>query len=200
MNIPWYVHWTFTPCALYAIKPCYTEEMKNIELKVKVNDLEKLREKLVALHIEKVDTLHQIDTYFHSKKGRFKLREINSKEFELIYYERPNKSGSKISMYEVISFNETNAKKTKTTLESTNGVLITVEKKRELWLHKHTRIHLDNVINLGEYIELETVVKNISMSEAQAEHNEVITLLKLDQYEKCDVSYSDLLLNTSNFC
>lgn len=168
--------------------------MKNVELKVRVNSLRILREKLVSLGLDKKSTLHQIDTYFQTKKGRFKLREIDSKEFELIYYERPDMSESKVSTYEIISFDEVQAKKIKSILGSVQGMLIAVDKERELWIYKNTRIHLDDVTYLGEYVELETVVKDISMAEAQAEHYEVIGLLDLDQCEKCDVSYSDLLL------
>ncbi|MCA9355471.1 hypothetical protein KC865_02895 [Candidatus Kaiserbacteria bacterium] len=61
-------------------------------------------------------------------------------------------------------------------------------------MYKNTRIHLDSVTDLGEYEELETVVKDISMQESQVEHDEVINLSGLDQYEKCNVSYSNLLL------
>jgi adenylate cyclase class 2 len=168
--------------------------MKNIELKVKVNSLNILREKLVSLSVDKKSTLHHIDTYFHSKRGRLKLREIDSKEFELIYYERPDMSESKVSTYEIISFGEVQAKKIKSVLGAANGLLVTVEKERELWIYKSTRIHLDDVTDLGEYAELETVVEDISMQEAQAEHSEVINVLNLNQYEKCNVSYSDLLL------
>ncbi|MCB9812146.1 class IV adenylate cyclase [Candidatus Nomurabacteria bacterium] len=168
--------------------------MKNIELKAKVNALNKLRERLVFLGVAEKSVLHQIDTYFQIKKGRLKLREINSKEFELIYYERPDVSESKVSTYEIISFDEVQAKKIKSVLGATNGLLVTVEKERELWIYKNTRIHLDDVTDLGEYVELETVVGDISMPEAQAEHYEVMGLLELDQCEKCDVSYSDLLL------
>jgi predicted adenylyl cyclase CyaB len=167
--------------------------MKNIELKVRVNSLDTLREKLFN-GAEKKDILHQIDTYFHSKKGRLKLREINNQEFELIYYERPDTCDSKVSNYEIVSLDKIQAKKLKSVLDSVNGILITVEKERELWMYKNTRIHLDNVTDLGEYAELETVVKDVSMQESQIEHDEIINFLNLNQYEKCDVSYSDLLL------
>lgn len=171
--------------------------MKNIELKVRINSLNRMRERLVSSGVDNKGALHQIDTYFNSKKGRLKLREVNSQEFELIYYERPDTSESKVSTYQIFSFDEIQAKKIKFVLDSANGVLITVEKKRELWMYKNTRIHLDSVINLGEYAELETVVNDMSMQEAQIEHDEVVNLLGLDQYEKCDVSYSDLLLKKS---
>ncbi len=168
--------------------------MKNIELKVKVNTLNDVRDMLVKLDVNKNGLLHQLDTYFHSENGRLKLRETNNKEFELIYYERPDGSESKMSTYEIISFSRDSVSDIKSILRLSNGIKVIVEKERELWLYKNTRIHLDNVNDLGEYIELETVVKGVSMLEAWAEHKEVVDFLKLSQYKKCDVSYSDLLL------
>jgi len=168
--------------------------MKNIELKVKVDCLDGVREKLVQIQANKEGDMYQLDTYFNSEKGRLKLREIDNENFVLIYYERPNEVESKVSTYELVEFDKEGACGIKSVLQSTNGIKVVVEKKRELWIYKNTRIHLDNVNDLGEYLELETVVKDISMAEAEVEHKEIICLLELDQYQKCDVSYSDLLM------
>ena len=51
--------------------------MKNIELKVKVDMLGTVRKKLELCRWVKICVLHQIDTYFNTKNGRFKLREIH---------------------------------------------------------------------------------------------------------------------------
>ena len=138
--------------------------------------------------------LHQIDTYFLSKKGRFKLREIDGEDYELIYYERPDESEPKISTYEIIQLDYDSAKRMKKVLDASMGIKVIVEKKRELWIYKNTRIHLDVVDGLGEYVELETVVKDAEMKDAEKEHDEVVELLELSQYEKCEMSYSDMLL------
>ena len=47
---------------------------------------------------------------------------------------------------------------------------------------RYQHIYLDNVKELGECIELETVVKDISIEKVQKEHNEVIKLLETKQY------------------
>lgn len=169
--------------------------MRNIELKVKVEVFKVLKEKLFAIDANRDNVQHQVDTYFHTKKGRLKLREINEKEFKLIYYERPDNVESKVSTYEIVSLDKFEVEKVKSILSSVNGVLTVVDKERELWIYKNNRIHLDNVTGLGRYVELETVINDISMSEAQIEHKEIIDLLELGQYEKCAVSYSDLLLD-----
>ncbi len=71
---------------------------------------------------------------------------------------------------------------------------IIVEKVREIFIYKNTRIHLDEVKNLGKFLELETVVKNISQDEAKLEFEEVVKLLNLDVKNQIRKSYRDLIL------
>ncbi len=68
-----------------------------------------------------------------------------------------------------------------------------VRKKRNLWIYKNTRIHLDDVYGLGGFLEIETVVKNIDIKQARKEHSEIISLLNLLEYKKIDKSYGDLI-------
>lgn len=168
--------------------------MKNIELKVSVNDFSALIQKLTALGVEHQDVLHQKDTYFHAKRGRLKLREINDAEFVLIYYERPNKDESKISTYEIVECDAESAQKIKSILTKVLGIKIVVEKERSLWIYKNTRIHLDTVQGLGHFLELETVVNAAPLADAKREHLHVIESLNLSLYDKQSASYSDMLI------
>jgi len=168
--------------------------MKNIELKVKVDDYRSLILKLKELKSRKVEILNQVDTYFNCSQGRLKLREINGKKFELIYYSRPDQAGSKVSDYQIFSPSKKQKVELIELLTRAYGQLVLVRKKRVLWLHQHTRIHLDTVSRLGNYLELETVVGKISMKEGVREHRQIIEELNLNKYKKINVSYSDLLL------
>ena len=70
-----------------------------------------------------------------------------------------------------------------------------VSKKRILYVYKHTRIHLDEVENLGNFLELETVFdRKDPQYDFYHEHNIVINTLGLHQYKKIKSSYSDLIL------
>jgi predicted adenylyl cyclase CyaB len=84
--------------------------------------------------------------------------------------------------------------KKKIELEHVLGTLAVVDKKRELWVAGHTRIHLDSVKKLGKFLELETVVSNISDELAYKEHKQVIKNLELNKYKKYSQSYGDMIL------
>jgi len=167
--------------------------MRNIETKVKVDNLSGLLEGLHLLGANKKETLHQIDTYFNTSQGRLKLREIDGSHYELIYYERPDTESSKISNYEVSKIGVRSVKFLKNILAKTLGIKVIVEKKRELWMYKNTRIHLDEVKNLGFYVELETMVNGDSFLEAREEHDYVAKPIDLSRYYHCKKSYSDIL-------
>ena len=179
----------------------------NLEFKAKCQSLEYLYPRLAELTAKHRETVHQIDTYFSLLRGkdaltpkdckpRLKLREIEAgEEGWLIYYERPNQHGSRYSQYHLSQINDPST--LKTLLTAALGVETIVEKQREIWMFKNTRIHLDTVADLGEYIELETVFQGQTEAEAIAEHQHVKNTLHLDTAEPVAVSYSDLVMQKS---
>ena len=138
--------------------------------------------------------LSQKDTYFNCARGRLKIREINNKNFELIFYRRSNKSINKLSNYSIMPIHRAQLKQFKNILALFAGIKVIVSKNRKLWLFKNTRIHFDNVNKLGKFLELETVLGKISKAEGEKEYLGIYNLLKLSRFEKIDKSYSDLLL------
>lgn len=170
--------------------------MINIELKVKVNNHRATINRLNSIGASKGEKLYQKDTYYNCTSNRIKVREINNNIYQLIVYKREDKSESKISNYKVDNISEEKASQIKRILKRTRGESIQVYKIRELWIYKHTRVHLDKVKNLGYFIELETIVNNKNnMDYFVEEHRELIGLLKLNEYKKIKNSYSDLLIN-----
>ena len=67
-----------------------------------------------------------------------------------------------------------------------------VEKTRHLLILRNTRIHLDDVVGLGRFVELETVITTQSDDDAAVEHDDVITTLELRGAERIAVGYVDL--------
>jgi len=78
----------------------YYPMARNVEIKARVDDLETLRCRLATLPISGEEHLDQIDTFFRVPQGRLKLREFADRSAELIYYERPDDPGAKVSLYE----------------------------------------------------------------------------------------------------
>jgi adenylate cyclase class IV len=132
--------------------------MQNIELKIKVDNFKDILIKIKSLNCRKIAVLNQLDTYFNCFNGRFKLREINNKKFELIFYRRTNQKSFKVSQYEVATLDKKLAQNFKYFLSQVLGVKVVVKKRRISWLYKKTRIFLDEVTGLGKFLELETVV------------------------------------------
>ncbi|OGZ33552.1 MAG: hypothetical protein A2Y98_01295 [Candidatus Portnoybacteria bacterium RBG_19FT_COMBO_36_7] len=168
--------------------------MKNIELKVKINSIRGIAGLLKKLHAKHRGVLKQIDTYYNDKEGRLKIREVNGKYFEKIFYKRPDKESSKISFYTVSKIKKPQLQKEKSFLKKALGEKVIVEKQRELWILKNTRVHLDRVKHLGNFLELETEVEKAGKN-AEREHKEIIDQLNLSKYKPFAKSYSDMLMN-----
>ncbi|MDE0314426.1 MAG: class IV adenylate cyclase [Candidatus Poribacteria bacterium] len=164
---------------------------KNLEFKVRYESLDALLPKLADLKATYTETINQVDTYFQNPKGRLKLRETDeSDEGWLIYYERPNALESRYSIYQLCKIAEPTA--LKELLTAALGIKTIVKKQRSVWMYKNTRIHLDTVEGLGEFVELETVFQGQSETEAVKEHQYVKTTLNLNAAEPIAVSYSEL--------
>lgn len=134
-----------------------------------------------------------IDTYFQVPQGRLKLRQTEgSPHGALIYYERPDRAESRYSRYHLVTVHD--PEETRTLLHYALGTLVTVTKTRRLFLYGATRIHLDQVEGLGNFVELETAMPGLSEEQARTEHELVKQALALDHRETVPTSYSDLLL------
>jgi predicted adenylyl cyclase CyaB len=165
--------------------------MKNLELKAKCDSLGSLRQRLVDLKADYRQTMEQIDTYFSLPKARLKLREIDNHKAQLVYYERPDNAESRYSNYQICQITEPTT--FKEIMSMAFGVNVVVEKQRELWMFGNTRIHLDRVVNLGEFVELETVIRDQTDGEARTEHQLVKDALGIMERDLISGSYSDLL-------
>jgi len=171
--------------------------MKNIELKVKIDDFKEIKSLLKKMEARHVGEMYQKDTYFNCKNGRLKIRNINNKRFELILYKRPDKINEKISDYEIFPIKPEEIDSVQSSMNKRFGERIIIEKIRDLWIFRNTRIHLDEVASLGSFLELETVVENRDFKKMKTEFNKVFDLLDLEYFKKYSNSYSDLLSEKS---
>lgn len=164
--------------------------MPNIEIKAKAKNLDDLKKvaKLLATSHLGVDT--QVDTYFQTKDGRFKLRESSMKGAYLVPYLRPNTAGPKKSDYAMIPVED--GGKIKQLFQQILGEIKVIRKKRDIYLIKNIRVHLDEVEGLGTFLEFEAVYEN--PADENQERAKVQTLLKEFNIQEADLithSYSD---------
>jgi predicted adenylyl cyclase CyaB len=129
---------------------------KNLEIKARCASLSSARQIARSIGARFAVTLRQTDTYFKVKQGRLKLREINRKQRELIFYRRENARKNRYSNYSVLQLPADDS--SKRLLRSVFKVSVVVKKKRELYLYKNSRIHVDSVERLGGFVEFEVLV------------------------------------------
>lgn len=167
----------------------------NVEIKARCADPNKAREILKSKSADFKGVDHQIDTYFKVNSGRLKLREGNIENY-LIYYNRENKEGPKES--KVILFKNEPNSTIKDILLSANGVLVVVDKKREIYFIDNVKFHIDIVKNLGSFVEIEAIDKEgiIGKKKLYAQCQQYIKLLGILEVNLISDSYSDLLLDT----
>ena len=76
--------------------------MRNIELKARLVDLDTARKVAAVIATKRLGPQHQIDTYFHCRHGRLKLRQIDGLRAELIWYARRRPGSPKPSDYQLV--------------------------------------------------------------------------------------------------
>ena len=167
--------------------------MRNIEIKCVLDDRQAIEARLEELGADRVWVARQRDTFYAVTHGWLKLREHEGGEAELIAYVRAtDTSEPRASDFERAVIDDVELWKRLLGMALTVDVV--VQKERTLWMHRHTRVHLDRVEDLGDYLELETLIGEIDEDEARAENEAIIETLALDRGSFLAVPYRELLL------
>jgi predicted adenylyl cyclase CyaB len=169
--------------------------VRNIEIKARCLNLASARERAAALGAQPAGLLVQRDTYFHVPHGRLKLREINGETAELIQYSRPDATEARASDYLVVPVADPTL--LREALARALGIRAVVAKRRELYLWRHSRIHLDDVEGLGSFLELETVLTEQSEADAREEIAAAVAALGIRDEDRVALSYVDLIESRS---
>ncbi|XP_015187631.1 PREDICTED: uncharacterized protein LOC107072322 [Polistes dominula] len=173
--------------------------MRNVEIKTKINDSKTFIEKLEKITDTEMIVIKQLDTFFESKTGRLKLRRFEDATGELIYYERPDTTGPKLSDYKKIDLNAKTYEDMNKILSVTNGIIGTVKKTRRLYTIDQTRIHVDDVHDLGSFLELEVILKdNQDVDYGTKVAENIMKNLNIDATNLISIAYIDLLNKTKN--
>jgi predicted adenylyl cyclase CyaB len=169
---------------------------RNVEIKARVPDLAALRKRLGEVSASESELLVQRDTFYIVLQGRLKLREFGDGAAELIYYERPDKARAKVSKY--IRTRVSDAMSMRDLLGQFLGTKAIVAKRREVFLAGRTRIHLDDVDELGTFIELEVVLTDDETDlDGERIASGFMEQLGIRQEDLVPQAYVDLLDNTA---
>jgi homotetrameric cytidine deaminase len=170
-----------------------TQPRRNVEIKARDADPAATLERVLALGADDQGVFDQRDTYFNRVRGRLKLRE-QPEGASLIAYLRPDAGEARTSEYRLATVSDAQA--VREALDAALGTLVVVAKRRHLLLYENARIHVDDVEDLGAFVELEAVAA--PDSDLTREHALVARLqdaLAIDDDAIESRSYSDLLID-----
>ncbi|MDX1937511.1 MAG: class IV adenylate cyclase [Flavihumibacter sp.] len=166
----------------------------NIEIKARTVRVDAIRSFLLQQNVRVVGTDTQTDTYFNCAKGRLKLRQ-GSIENSLIFYERENVAGPRVSSFELVPV--TDGAALLKLLTRAHGIKVQVVKQREIFYIDNVKFHLDRVEGLGTFVEIEAgnVLKDVPVEMLQEQCAFYVNAFEIKEGDMLAVSYSDMLLN-----
>jgi adenylate cyclase class IV len=170
---------------------------RNVEVKARIESVEALLPSARALADSDAECIEQDDTFFTCAFGRLKLRDFGDGRGELIHYERADTEGPKLSDYVRVPASDPVA--LREALSRAHGVIGRVRKTRWLLLVGPTRVHLDRVHGLGDFMELEVVLRDgQSAQDGEAIAEALMERLGIDASQRLAGAYLDLLSAASS--
>ncbi|XP_011694777.1 PREDICTED: uncharacterized protein LOC105454108 [Wasmannia auropunctata] len=167
---------------------------RNIEIKAVTQDIERTISKATELSDTTQTVIEQHDIFFKTKEGRLKLRKFKDGTAELILYKRPDVPGPKLSTYDRVPLNAGIVESMEDILSRSIGVLGVVKKTRLLFIVGQTRVHIDKVDGLGNFVELEVVLqKDQDIKTAQKIADNLMEALLIKEDDLIAEAYIDLL-------
>jgi predicted adenylyl cyclase CyaB len=165
---------------------------RNVEIKARIGSIDALKARAAAIADSGPTEIAQDDTFLGCDAGRLKLRAFAGGDGELIFYRRPDQSGPKESFYLIAR--TADASTLREVLTQAYGQAGRVRKHRTLFLAGKTRIHLDRVEHLGDFLELEVVLDEGESTEAGVRTaHRIMAQLGVEASQLVDAAYVDLL-------
>jgi len=170
---------------------------RNIEIKARITDIDTCMHTAEKLSGSTPDILHQTDYFFYCSNGRLKLRVFSPEKGELIFYKRDDCTGPGTSEYEISATQQ--PEKLLRLMEKACGIRGVVRKTRTLFIAGRTRIHIDRVENLGDFLELEVVLSaNETAENGISEAGRLMEQLGIKERNLVDCAYIDLIETQRN--
>lgn len=170
---------------------------RNVEIKARIANINDLEDKVAGIADGEPTEIVQDDTFFKCANGRLKLRTFPEDRGELIFYKRADESGPKECFYLISKTSEPST--LREALNLAYGEIGRVQKRRLLYFVGRTRIHLDRVKGLGNFLELEVVLNDRESSEDGIEEAKTILCqLGVNDAQLVEGAYVDLLYQIDN--
>lgn len=165
----------------------------NVEIKAKSQNATEIHALLAAQQAEFLGTDKQKDTYFKVDKGRLKLRQGNI-ENALIHYFRDNQAGPKRS--EVSMYKTEDGEELRDVLEQALSILTVVTKRRSIYFIENVKFHVDEVEELGSFVEIEAIDMDGTVGEEKLREQcqYYLDLFRIKTEDLIEVSYSDMMI------
>ncbi|MFO1328591.1 MAG: class IV adenylate cyclase [Rubrivivax sp.] len=165
---------------------------RNIEIKARIDSVDAVLPRARAVAGSEPQPIEQDDRFFTAPHGRLKLRRFADGSAELIHYHRADGTGARASDYVRVPVPDADA--LALALTRALGAGARVRKQRLLLLAGQTRIHLDRVQGLGDFVELEVVLRDgQSDADGEAIAEALMAALGLADAPRVPVAYADLL-------
>jgi adenylate cyclase class IV len=165
---------------------------RNVEIKARIESVEALTPRAEALADQGPIEIAQDDTFFACPGGRLKLRAFSAAAGQLIFYRRADQAGPKESFFLISPTSSPDTLREALTLAY--GQVGRVRKHRTLFLAGRTRIHLDRVEGLGDFLELEVVMADGEPAQAGVEvAHGLLARLGIAPGQLVERAYVDLL-------
>jgi predicted adenylyl cyclase CyaB len=164
----------------------------NIEIKAILRDRASVEETAARLSDSGPELIHQEDYFFRCDGARLKLRILGPDRGELIRYERADLAETRRSRYLIARTPD--PKILLEILDKTLGRAGEVRKERTLYMIGQTRVHLDRVEGLGDFLELEVVLRpQQSEAEGKTIADRLLSTFHIDETDFMAEAYIDRL-------
>ncbi|CAH2108945.1 unnamed protein product [Euphydryas editha] len=171
--------------------------MRNVEIKARVHDFKTIRILAEKLSGAPPTIIYQNDTFYNVNTGRLKLRRYGDGSATLVRYDREDEQGPKLSSYDLLDFSVNDTDQIKTLdnmMKKCLGVRGKVLKERIIYMVGPTRIHLDKVEDLGDFMELEVLLNSEqTFEDGQTIAKTLQNLLGVKDEDLISGAYVDLL-------
>ena len=165
---------------------------RNVEIKAAIDSVDTVEPCVAALADAGPTLICQHDVFFACPAGRLKLRDFGDGHGELIAYERADATSPATSSYSRSPTSDPDG--LRNTLAMSLGTTGEIRKTRVLYFVGRTRIHLDRVAGLGDFLELEVVLgADEPTSAGQIEAETIMTRLGMCPSQRRAPAYVDLL-------